>query len=342
VQREEHNESAPLVQALRIALVCDQVLEEMSVPTLCSLAAACRLLRPLVAPALQSLPYVVLTGGTKPQGFPTEVHALNLVTCSFEALSSFPSSRHSHASCATADGTLLVLGGIGPEGTPVYGVKQLKEGSAAWSSAPGLPSPTFNLHAVAVAGRVLALGGFVEGRGETERVLEREGRRWRALPTSMLTPRCDFAVAAVGADVFIAGGSVGFRAEAEVLRRGAEQSEALPPLPFGRRGCAGASFRGSFVVLGGRMPNNITAQVLQYDQSSGTWRPLPPLPQPRHRLCAVEVGGLLLALGGCGPGGYQTDTVFVFDGERWRTLTLKLPAPLGSFSATLLPRRTLA
>jgi hypothetical protein len=52
------------------------------------------------------------------------------------------------------------------------------------------------------------------------------------------------------------------------------------------------------VVVGGEEPGGTIAEVEVFDQGTGSWTDLPPLPAPRHGLGAAFVDATLVVVGG--------------------------------------------
>jgi N-acetylneuraminic acid mutarotase len=97
---------------------------------------------------------------------------------------------------------------------------------------------------------------------------------------------------------------------------------------------------GEIVVAGGLVsaaPGRFTAtaSVEAFDPQSGTWRPLPDLPAPRHHLMAASVAGRLYIIGGFSESGFTAvDEVWELVDGVWEARAA-LPLPVGAGAAVV-------
>jgi len=70
------------------------------------------------------------------------------------------------------------------------------------------------------------------------------------------------------------------------------------------------------------------------------WEPLPPVLVPRTKFCVAHLQrSEVLILGGKDPEGQRTDSVEVFDGQRWRPADFKLRKPRSGFALVQLEEK---
>lgn len=211
--------------------------------------------------------------------------------------------------------TLLALLGAAcatPAGQPAVA-------SLDWRSVPDLPAPRSG-HVTGHVGRTLVtLGGtdfpvslfdggskvwFADGA-----LLEPGATSWTPAPSGLLVrPLAYAAVAEVGADLVVAGGSDGstHTNEAFLLSRrdGRIVRVSLPPLPEPVAMGAGAVVGRSMYVVGGQTSSLSTSAsthvwALDLDTPDRRWRALPPLPAPGRILPVVvaQAGALHVVSG---------------------------------------------
>lgn len=114
-------------------------------------------------------------------------------------------------------------------------------------------------------------------------------------------------------------------------------------LPAGRTDAATVQFGTALYLVGGRTAAGPTDSVLQTqvttDGNFATWSAGPKLPAPRSDASLVSFNGTPYVIGGDGPDGKPTDTVFVGDIQNgnlvgWKQDNqLKLPVPLSGAAA---------
>ena len=145
------------------------------------------------------------------------------------------------AAAKLRSGAVVVGGGEGREGLTAEVEVWGGGGEGRWTPLQSLPEPVFWCEGVALGEDFVVLGGMrglEEGAVGAVRALRvgEEAAVWRDLP-SLLTPRYDFAAAAVGGCVLAIGG-VGPNRQTlesiEVLDEAQQKWRSLPlRLPFG-------------------------------------------------------------------------------------------------------------
>lgn len=264
-------------------------------------------------------------------------------------------------------GQLVVGGGFRNNGPgPVTKIADLRpsadvvtmpSGADSWSALPSLPEPRHHPLLAALDGRLLAVGGFsatpqaVWTMQAQCWLLDGPAGTWREGPP-LPAPQAEVSAGIVDGRLILAGGRTpkgaanGQYADhadtgaAWALAPGANQWEALPPLPTPRNSSAAAVLNGRLHVAGGRVvgPNGLTnlATHEAWDPRRGVWVALAPMPQPRGGHAAAVLGGRLYCFGGesFGPEGRAHDEVFAYDAaaDRWEQAA-KMPMPLHGLGA---------
>lgn len=172
---------------------------------------------------------------------------------SWTRLPDLPAPRAGHA-LVPLGGVLHVVGGIGRTSQAVW---RFDLEAGRWIE-PGPPIPTVREHltAVAVGGRIWAIGGRWPGEGElgTVETYDPEAGRWRSAP-SLPTPRSGLTSAVLAGRIHVLGGEElrGERTfvEHEVFDPDAGAWRSAAPLDPGLHGLASAVVNGRLHVIGG-------------------------------------------------------------------------------------------
>lgn len=203
--------------------------------------------------------------------------------------------------------------------------------SNTWSAGPALPRGTDNVAAVAVAGRVWAIGGEA---GTALQAFDPVAGTWAAAPSA---PSVRFAAAAgvAAGRLLVAGGwNADNTASASLTRHdvfdpaGPGWSSAAP-LAVARNAAGGAVVDGRFYVVGGRSPGirrtdqQPLSSVEVYSPASDRWDAAAPLPTARGSLAVTALAGRLYAFGGEDAAGAVSDAVERLDtaSGSWTALT---------------------
>ncbi len=164
-----------------------------------------------------------------------------------------PAFRAAHAMTAIG-GSLYVSGGTGPGATELW---RYDPAADRWSrkQAP-LPAPRQHLAAVALQGKIHAMGGRwkEEGHFGALEIYDPATDVWISLPP-MPTPRGGFAAGVLNGRIHTAGGDslepIGTLATHEVYDPAIRKWSTLAPLPTNRQGMASAVRDGAWYVIGG-------------------------------------------------------------------------------------------
>jgi hypothetical protein len=207
-----------------------------------------------------------------------------------------------HAAFAVLDGALYLVGGFttGLRGATAE-VWRLTAPDGTWSDVASMGTARGALGAVAVDGRILAVGGVDdEGRdlASTE-WYDASADRWTPGPALSRT-RQHVGVATRGRTVYAIGGRSPNLATVERVRfeRGAPAGDwqSAPPLQFGRSGNGAATAHGLVCTAGGEEDLGTIAPIECL--RAGRWRHVADLAVPRHGLAVVAVGSDLHVISG--------------------------------------------
>jgi hypothetical protein len=108
-----------------------------------------------------------------------------------------------------------------------------------------------------------------------------------------------YATVAVGSDIYVLGGNL---AGANVFAACTEASHAT------------VAVGSDIYVLGGNLAgaNDVTADVLKYNSSQGTWTQATPMPQRKFKHASCAIGSDIYVFGGSSCGGRVEPSVFKF------------------------------
>ncbi|CAN8027819.1 unnamed protein product, partial [Ixodes persulcatus] len=242
-----------------------------------------------------------------------------------------PEPRHHHAGAIAGD-SVYVVGGLNSRRTVAGRVSPLASclcyqlGQRQWDTLPDLHQSRAFHGCANVSGSLFAVGGK-DKRGrllDSVECLEPNASRWKVLGESLRPARMAMGVAAAGRLLCVAGGiaQLGGRlcvlADVDCYDVAAKRWLRGPRLPWPV--CFGSLISapgGSLIHVGGLSVSGVahgrdlqekatsfrsrSDVVLWEPTSSGTcWRPLCPLPEPRHGVGAALCGkdGTLYVLGG--------------------------------------------
>ncbi|EEC03969.1 hypothetical protein IscW_ISCW002033, partial [Ixodes scapularis] len=242
-----------------------------------------------------------------------------------------PEPRHHHAGAIAGD-SVYVVGGLNSRRTVAGRVSPLASclcyqlGQRQWDTLPDLHQSRAFHGCANVSGSIFAVGGK-DKRGrllDSVECLEPNASRWKVLGESLRPARMAMGVAAAGRLLCVAGGiaQLGGRlcvlADVDCYDVAAKRWLRGPRLPWPV--CFGSLISapgGSLIHVGGLSVSGVvhgpdlqekttsfrsrSDVVLWEPTSSGTcWRPLCPLPEPRHGVGAALCGknGTLYVLGG--------------------------------------------
>ena len=226
-------------------------------------------------------------------------------------------ARTDHTATLLPDGTVLIVGGLGPAASSA----EIYEPATGTSTLVGpLTEPRSDHAAVLLeSGKVLILGGDTSGVGATPTAgaeLYVPFTRTFASTGRMSMPRVPYGVVRLNdGHVLVAGGTTtGKRvlASAEIYDPRMGQFTSTGSLLSARRKHAGAILADGTVLIMGGTTSASDSVVLNstesFDPAQGHFQPAPPMRSARYKFTAVFLdNGSLLVAGG------SRETVEVFD-----------------------------
>ncbi|MEX0664753.1 MAG: hypothetical protein WD598_08285 [Acidimicrobiia bacterium] len=216
-----------------------------------------------------------------------------------------------HAPIVVLDGALYLVGGYTTTlSTPTAEVWRLDSPVSQWARVADMTTPRGALSAVAVKGRLLAIGGIdTSGVLRSTELYDPEADKWIPGP-DLAIPREHLGSAVVGQHVYAIGGrNPQNQTSVEMLvvtRRGVGgEWEPAPDLQFSRGGNAASAAGGVPCAAGGEEAAGTIPSIecLQ----DGTWVHVADLRVPRHGLAVIGVGRRLHVIsGGPQPGAFYS------------------------------------
>jgi hypothetical protein len=176
--------------------------------------------------------------------------------------------------------------------------------AGTWTMKSPLPAVRAEVAAVALDGRLHALGGSFDGKaGSYHEEYDPTSDQWRS-DAPLPEPRDHLAVAVANGKIYAFGGfatDVHKDASNQAFEYDAATNawRALPPMK-GPRGAAGAaSVDGKIHVIGGRGLDGVVVAAHEvFDPQSRTWTEAAPLPTARDHMVVIAADGKIHAIGG--------------------------------------------
>ncbi|MEZ4510819.1 MAG: LuxR C-terminal-related transcriptional regulator [Chloroflexota bacterium] len=150
------------------------------------------------------------------------------------------------------------------------------------------------------------------------------------LSKPMPSKRANFAIAAVGLNVYQIGGETadGVVGDMMVFRSGDHVWEAATSKPTAVSDSSADVLFGEIYLPGGRLADGTPTDLMEvYSPANDAWRPAAALPEPVFGGVAIAQGGFLYFFGGANESG-ERDAAYVYDpgSDSWRPLP-PLPTP---------------
>jgi hypothetical protein len=186
-----------------------------------------------------------------------------------------------------------------------------------------LPQPREEGAAAVADGKLYAMAGFDPDGKDSSSVFVFDGQSWQngpAVPIALDHP----SAAAIGSDVYIAGGFSNGPAVGNVYRLSGGKWQPVAAMNHARGGLALVALGGKLYALGGIEKAEV-APAEVYDPVGNRWTDLPPLAAPRDHVAGFTHQGMACIGGGRSP---NTPRVDCFDPTRnvWQGLP-DLPQP---------------
>ncbi len=156
--------------------------------------------------------------------------------------------------------------------------------------------------AASTGDRLFVAGGYDVQRNSSAAVFVFDGSTWQrgpSLPIAVNHP----GVAAIGSDVYVAGGFTpgGATNRAFVLAAGNGTWRELTPMHNARGALSLVARDGRLYAIGGREASAQIAPTERYDPGAGTWSVTGAMPAPRNHLAGYLDGALVCVAGGRTP-----------------------------------------
>lgn len=216
-----------------------------------------------------------------------------------------PTPRSGHSACAV-NGKIYVIGGS-DEGVFLKTVEEYDPATNTWKSRANMPTARSGLRCVAVGGKIYAMGGAIaEGISivtlSTVEEYDPSTDTWRTR-ASMPINRSDFAIGAVGGQIYVmAGFSSNGNAQTVHAYNPATNTWTTinGSMPSGRSNVSASTLNGIIYVFGGQPPEGgiSLTRVEAYDPETNSWKTMASMPTGRVDLTTSAVNGKIYAIGG--------------------------------------------
>lgn len=263
---------------------------------------------------------IYVVGGLTAQGVTDAVEEYDPGADRWRLRAHLPQPVH-HPAAASVNGRLYVIGGYVARAFYIWNgadaVYEYDPGAERWRARASMPTPRGALAAVALGGKIYAVGGKDRTDTGALEVYDPAADTWQRL-RPMPTPRNHIAAEAVDGKIYVFGGRAdrvtGNIGVTEVYDPRSDSWQELAPMPTPRSGIGAAAVRGKVYVPGGELGRPDTyPENEEYDPATNRWTPQAPMPTPRHGLAVVTFRGRIYALsGGPRPGGHYSNVNEVY------------------------------
>lgn len=194
-------------------------------------------------------------------------------------------------------------------GLALFGIAQLSAndtGVSSWQPLPDMPTPRFNLSAVAVNDKLYAIGGAEHDPNNrtisfpANEQFDPAKNRW-IVKHDMPTARFSLGVSAEHGKIYALGGHKGQASYSAVEEYNAasDKWENRIDMPTPRTAFATAVVKGKLYVIGGTaMGVPKLAVIEEYDPATDKWARKRDLPNPRSSFAAAVVNDKIYVFGG--------------------------------------------
>ena len=258
----------------------------------------------------------------------------------WRTLSPAPTPR-TEAAAAVLNGEIYLMGGYAPPAESVPVVEIYNPEQDSWRPGPPLVLPVNHAAAATLDDTIYILGGYLGYAlgssfallaAPTDGAFALRGGTWQPI-APLPAPRAAGGAAVVNGKIYVAGGVLedGSNATTTLIydpRRDAWSETRGLRLPRQHLGVAATA--GSVFAVGGRLDllDSNTWEAERLSPPARRWTSLSPMPTARGGLgLAATAGGLLVAVGGEGPGStFEEVEAYSIARERWFSLP-DLPTP---------------
>jgi Kelch motif/Galactose oxidase, central domain len=173
-----------------------------------------------------------------------------------------------------------------------------------WAMKSPLPMSRAEVAALALDGRLHALGGVIDGRSASQHdEYDPATDAWR-MRAPLPEPRDHLAVAGANGKIYAFGGFAtpvhkDASSKAFAYDPVADTWQVLPAMKVARGAAGAAALDGKIHVIGGRGPDGVVVGAHEiFDTKSDSWSDAPALPMPRDHLVVIAADGKIHVIGG--------------------------------------------
>jgi len=236
--------------------------------------------------------------------------SLHLVTSELREITNLPAIPPAHPSgpftggaAANLSGRLYVTGGSDGQRT-LTRASFYEPTRNEWTNLPDMPHATWQHCAVAVGGKVYAIGGrdgFTSDPANSLQIFDAPTRAW-TVGTPIPAATADAACAVLDSRIYVFGGATPTAPSSDaawVFDTASARWSALPQMPMALAGSAVAtSGREIWVINGTSDGLSATDRVLVYSPDSSIWSDGPPSARAVYEASAASLEGRIYVTGG--------------------------------------------
>ncbi len=249
---------------------------------------------------------------------------------------SLASPREGASATLAPDGSVILLGGIGPSPATSTEVRRLSNGRDALIGH--LPIALHDTAAVTLGGAVYLFGGGnTNERDSILRVNPVTGAV--ALAGRLPNPSSDLSAAVIDGTAYVVGGYDGTGwSDAILAWRPGQSARIVAHLPHVVRYAAVTTSAGRLIIAGGSTPSGALDTVETFDPSTRHVTVIGHLPRPTTHAAAAELNGVVYLIGGRGAtSGTPTRRIVAIDSTRGTIRSAgNLPQALSDLTAVSL------
>ena len=256
-----------------------------------------------------------------------------------------------HHGAAALDGKLYAMGGWDAGDNKLAKAEVYDPRVDGWQPLPSMPTARRDLAAVAVAGKVYAIGGTSDGSPEDSdgsvEAYDPFSGLW-SQAASLPVARDYHTAAVVDGKIYVVGGLIydyddgdGVDLDrVDMYDPAADSWQPMAEMPTARSSHAAAIVDGKIYVSGGSTSGEYSDALEAYDPVTNTWATLASLSHARSCHASAVINGQLYVFGGFGAassGSGRLDLVEVYSpaSNTWRSAA-DLPLPIAESVAVAL------
>lgn len=243
-----------------------------------------------------------------------------------------------YSATATNEGKVYVIGGYnGSVGPYLSRLDVYNPATDTWTRLADLPYARGALEAVALNGKIYAIGGFAGGPINRVDIYDPVLNTWTPGPPNLF-PRVDSAAAVLDGKIYVIGGARGGKFTTEVFDPNTNTWSWGPPLIRPRAFLTAQAVNGKIYAIGGidvDASDTVWRTVEEYSPTSGPgWVEKAGMAVPRIAMPSALVGGRIFVFGGESIAGGRPriiplSSIEVYDpsANSWSFVSCALPVP---------------